>query len=128
MAAMNTGERMGSTTPVSAAERQWAVLCHLSALLGLIIFGFGAVLGPLVLWLWKKDEMPFVDDQGKEALNFQITVFLAGLVCFALVFLLIGIPMLAALVVVDLVFIVVAAIKVNEGVRYRYPVNLRLIK
>jgi len=121
---------MNDVTPMSptAEERNFAVFCHLSALLGLVAWGIGILLGPLILWLIKKDTMPFVNDQGKEALNFQITVFLAGVVCTALVFLLIGIPLLAALAIVDLVFIIIAAVKASEGVAYRYPINLRLIK
>ena len=83
-----------STTKPSAEERNWAVIAHLSALAGLVIWGLGIVLGPLIVWLLKKDQMPFVDEQGKEALNFQITVFLAGVVCSSLIFLLIGVPLL----------------------------------
>jgi uncharacterized Tic20 family protein len=116
------------TATPGAQERNWAVFAHLSALFGLIVWGIGSVLGPLVVWLIKKDEMPFLDDQGREALNFQITVFLAGLVCSALIFVLIGLPLLFALGVFDLVFVVIGAIKASEGVAYRYPVNLRLIK
>jgi uncharacterized Tic20 family protein len=116
------------TATPSAHERNWAVFAHLSALLGLIVWGVGSVLGPLVVWLIKKDEMPFLNDQGREALNFQITIFLAGLVASALIFMLIGLPLLFALGVFDLVFIIIAAIKASEGVAYRYPVNLRLIK
>lgn len=112
----------------SPEERNWAVVCHLSALAGLLLWGVGIVLGPLIAWLLKKDTLSFVDDQGKEALNFQITVFLAGVVCSALVFLLIGVPLLAALAVFDLVFIIIAAVKASEGVAYRYPIALRLIK
>lgn len=116
------------TTTPSTDERNWAVICHLSALAGLIVWGIGIVLGPLIVWLLKKDELPFVNDQGKEALNFQITVFLAGVVCTSLVFLLIGIPLLVALGIADFVFIVIAAMKTSEGVAYRYPLSLRLIK
>ncbi|HKE93070.1 MAG TPA: DUF4870 domain-containing protein [Povalibacter sp.] len=121
---------MNDVAPVSpgAEERNWAVFCHLAALLGTMAWGFGSILGPLIVWLIKKDSMPFVDDQGKESLNFQITVFLAGLVGLALVWLFIGIPLLIALAIADLVFIIIAAIKASEGVAYRYPINLRLIK
>lgn len=121
---------MNQVTPSapSAEERNWAVICHLSALAGVVVWGIGIVLGPLIVWLVKKDTLPFVEEQGKEALNFQITVFLAGVVCTALVFLLIGVPMLAALAVFDLVFIIIAAVKTSEGVSYRYPFTLRLIK
>lgn len=121
---------MNQVTPSapSAEERNWAVICHLSALAGLVVWGIGIILGPLIVWLVKKDTLPFVSDQGKEALNFQITVFLAGVACTALVFVLIGVPMLAALAVFDLVFIIIAAVKASEGVQYRYPIALRLIK
>ena len=112
----------------TAEERNWAVICHLSALTGLVVWVIGAVLGTLIVWLWKKDRLPFVADQGREAVNFQITVLIAAAFCYALVFLLIGVPLLIALGIFNLVCIVLAAIKASEGVAYRYPINLRLIK
>jgi uncharacterized protein len=119
---------MTDLTPAPGPEqRNWAVGAHLSALLGLVT-GIGAVLGPLIVWLIKKDEMPFVNDQGKEALNFQITVFLAAIVCAILMLVAIGFLLLLLLSLADLVFIIIAAVKASEGVAYRYPVNLRLIK
>ena len=123
----------GTMTDVTQAapgtqERNWAVIAHLSALLGFVLWGVGNVLGPLIVWLVKKGEMPFLDDQGREALNFQITIFLAGLVCSSMIFLGVGVPLLFALSVFDLVFTIIGAIKASEGVAYRYPVNLRLIK
>jgi uncharacterized Tic20 family protein len=117
-----------SVASPSADERNWAMLAHLSALLGLVVWAAGILLGPLIVWLVKRDTLPFVNDQGKEALNFQITIFLAGVVCTALIFLLIGIPLLAALALFDLIFVIIAAVKANEGVAYRYPICLRLIK
>ncbi len=116
----------GPATP-GTEERNWAVGAHLSALLGLFT-GIGAVLGPLIVWLIKKDEMPFVNDQAKEALNFQITMFLAAVVATILIFVAIGILLLVLLWIADLVFMIIAAVKASEGVAYRYPVNLRLIK
>lgn len=110
------------------AERDWAVICHLAAFTGLILPYVGIVIGPLVVWLLKKDGMPFVDDQGREAVNFQITIFIAGLVCMVLVWVLIGFALLAALALFDVIVTVIAAIRASEGVAYRYPVNLRLIK
>src|SRR5271154_6446814 len=89
----------------SSDEKQWALFAHLSALVGYII-PFGSVIGPLVIWQIKKNEMPFVDDQGKEALNFQITVAIAAIVCFILIFVLIGILLLWILAIANLVFIV----------------------
>jgi len=105
----------------------WAMLCHLSALAGYLI-PFGNIIGPLIVWQIKKAEFPLVDDQGKEALNFQITVAIVAVVCFALMFLLIGIPMLIALGIANLVFIIVAALAANKGDTYRYPFAFRFIK
>lgn len=121
----------------SVQERQWAMFAHLSALLGLILtghwLGWGCFLGPLVIWLVKKDTMPFVNDQGKEALNFNITVAIIFFALFMLTLLTLGLgvflawPIGVIVGVAWLVFTIVAAIKANEGVRYRYPFTLRLI-
>ena len=121
----------------SVQERQWAMFAHLSALLGLIVtghwFGWGCFLGPLIIWLLKKDSMPFVNDQGKEALNFNITVAIVFFALFVLTLITLGLGVLIALpvgIVVGvawLVFTIIAAIRANEGVRYRYPFTLRLI-
>lgn len=122
----------------SAEERQWALFAHLSILLGGLIttgwaFSTGSFIGPLVIWLVKKDTMPFVADQAKEALNFAITL---SIVCFALLVLtvlslgigaLITIPVLMFIGIAALVLVILAAIKANEGVAYRYPFALRLV-
>ena len=123
----------------SAEERQWAMFAHLSSLLGAILTGafgggWGCFIGPLIIWLVKKDTMPFVNDQGKEALNFNITVAIAFLVLLLLsvmtlgIGLIIAIPLWIIIGIAWLVFTIIAAIKANEGVRYRYPFTLRLIK
>ncbi|MBB5206947.1 DUF4870 domain-containing protein [Chiayiivirga flava] len=108
-------------------QRQWGLFTHLSALVGLII-PFGNILGPLVFWQIKKNEWAFADDQGKEAVNFNITVAIAGIVCFLLTFVLIGLLLLPILGIAWIVFTIIAAIKANEGVYYRYPWILRLVK
>jgi uncharacterized Tic20 family protein len=105
----------------------WAMFCHLSVLCGYVV-PFGNIVGPLVCWMIKRDEYPLVADQGKEALNFQITVWIALLCCIPLCFLCIGIPLLIVIGVADLIFVIIAGVKANEGVRYRYPMTLRLIK
>ena len=111
----------------SNEARQWGMFTHLSALAGLII-PFGNLLGPLIFWQIKKNEWPFADDQGKEALNFQITVAIAFLVCLVLTIVLIGFLLMLVVGIAALVFTILAAIKANEGVYYRYPWTLRLIK
>ncbi|MDE2091029.1 MAG: DUF4870 domain-containing protein [Gammaproteobacteria bacterium] len=108
-------------------ENNWGMAAHLSALAG-YVFPFGSVIGPLVVWLMKKDEMPFVNSQGKEALNFQITMVIAALISIVLIFVIIGIFLLWAVAIIDLIFIIVAAIQASKGVDYRYPLSLRLIK
>ena len=106
-------------------SQQWGMIAHLSALIGFVI-PFGNVIGPLVVWQMKKD-MPFVVDQGKEALNFQITVAIAVFVCLLLSFIVIGLLLLPLVGIGALVLTVIAGIKANNGEAYRYPFALRLI-
>jgi len=105
----------------------WATLCHLSALSGFIV-PFGSLIGPLIIWQLKKNEFPIVDDQGKEALNFQITTLIAAIVSGILIFVAIGIVLLIVVAIASLVLTIIAAIKANNGETYRYPFALRLIK
>lgn len=114
-----------STTDKDA--RTWGMICHLSAFVGFVI-PLGTVLGPLVVWLIKKNEIPFVDDQGKEALNFQISVLIAFVICVLLMFIVIGVVLAFALAIYTIVMVIIAAIRANEGIAYRYPYALRLIK
>ena len=139
---MNQSTNDANPTPpalASAQERQWAMFAHLSVLLGGIVTSgwagsIGFFIGPLVIWLLKRDTMHFVADQAKEALNFAITVSLAclALLIFTLLTLGIGalltIPLFAIIGITALVLVVIAAIKANEGVAYRYPFALRLVK
>ncbi len=126
-------------TEINAEERKWAMFAHLSMLLGgLVTSGWagsvGFFIGPLVIWLMKKDTMPFVNDQGKEALNFAITVSIvyAGLLVLTIPSLGIGalltVPLMLVVGIGALVLAIMAALKANEGVAYRYPVALRLVK
>ncbi|GAB3733963.1 DUF4870 domain-containing protein [Silanimonas algicola] len=112
---------------VSAEQRQWGLFAHLSALSGLII-PLGTILGPLIVWQVKKDEMPFVTDQAKEALNFNITVTIAAIVAGILTIVLIGLLLLPLIGIAWIVLTILAAIKANGGEAYRYPFSLRLIK
>jgi uncharacterized Tic20 family protein len=121
-----------------ADEKQWAMFAHLSALAGGLltsgIGGWGFFIGPLVIWLMKKDTMPFVEDQAKEALNFNITVsalFVALLVLSLLTLglgFLVTLPVMLIIGIAALVLVIMAAIKANQGIAYRYPFTLRLVK
>jgi hypothetical protein len=123
-------------TERSHKESNWATFCHLSALAGYLLpltYPFSCVLlgnliGPLIIWLIKKDAYPSVDRQGKEALNFQISISIYALAASALIVVLIGIPLLIGLAVFNFVVIIVAAIKCKNDQKFRYPLNLRLLK
>ncbi|MBC7187144.1 MAG: DUF4870 domain-containing protein [Calditrichaeota bacterium] len=116
-----------SEQTASKDERTWALFCHIGALAG-FVFPFGHIIAPLVIWLIKKEELPLVDDQGKESLNFQISLTIYVVAAGILSIVLIGIPLLIALGVFWLVEVIIAAVRANEGERFRYPLNLRLIK
>lgn len=120
-------EEMEVTETLSKDERMWGMLCHLLAFSGYLI-PFGSVLGPLVIWMIKKEEMPFVDDQGKESLNFQLTMLIAVIISAILTLVLIGFLMLGVLIIFQIVVIIMASIKANDGVKYRYPYTIRFIK
>ncbi|MCU6712982.1 DUF4870 domain-containing protein [Paenibacillus sp. J5C_2022] len=108
-------------------ERTYGMLCHLLAFAGFII-PLGNIIGPLVIWLMKKDQSMFVDDQGKESLNFQISILIYAIVSGLLTLLVIGILLLIALGIFYIVMIIIASVKANEGVRYRYPLTIRFLK
>ncbi|WDM02909.1 DUF4870 domain-containing protein [Alicyclobacillus cycloheptanicus] len=100
--------------------------CHLAAFAGWFI-PFGWILGPLIVWLIKRDEFPFVDEQGKEALNFHISLLIYGIFAAILCLILIGFVILMALAVFQVVMVIVAAMKVSSGEPYRYPMTIRFI-
>lgn len=111
---------------IPADERTWGMVAHLAALAGIVV-PLGNVLGPLVVWIARREHSRFVGDQAKEALNFNITVAFGALVCYALTWLLIGILLFVALVLCWLAMTIVAAVKASEGIRYHYPLALRLV-
>lgn len=114
--------------PLSKEERTWGMACHLSGLSAYAGLPFGWVLGPLIVWLIKKDEMPFVDEQGKEAVNFGLSVTIYGAVGTALICLFfVGIVLLGALSVFQIVFCVIGAVKANDGEAFRYPLTIRFL-
>lgn len=119
------GEYLPAAGPTQD-ERNWAMLCHLSVV-GQLFFPV-LILGPLLIWLFKGDELPLVKSQGKEAINFQITLFLACLLGWLLVPIFgLGFVVLAVLWIYSVVAGVIATVKTREGVAYRYGMNLRLI-
>jgi len=123
-------EQQTSIPPPPAAKRDenmWAMLCHLTALAGFII-PLGNIIGPLVIWMMKKDQFPLVDDQGKEAVNFQISMTIYYIISAILIIVIIGIVLLVILALFSLVMTIIAMMKANNGERYRYPLTIRLVK
>jgi hypothetical protein len=117
-------EPAAATVPKTAMT--WGMLCHLAALAWFLPLGH--LLGPLVVWLVKKDEHPFIDEQGKESLNFQISMTIYGSVAALTLLVIIGILLLPAVFIADVVLTIVAAIKASNGESYRYPLTIRFIK
>jgi uncharacterized protein len=116
-----TGQVGGTEPQISNDSKNMGMLCHL---LGL----FTSFLGPLIIWLIKKDQDTFVDDQGKEALNWQITFIIAyfagavSMLCF------VGFIVVPALILCDLIFCIMGAVASSKGTKYRYPFAIRLLK
>ena len=110
------------------------MLCHLCGLIGYFGNGLGSIIGPLVVWIIKKDTIPAVDRHGKEALNFNISIGIYYLALLAFTFATFGIgailsvPLFLALAIFHLVCVILAATKANNGEEYRYPLCLRLLK
>lgn len=125
------------TAPASVDRDQAniAVGCHLLGFLVFVIPLCGHIVGPLVLWLLKREGNPFVDDQGREAVNFQISFTLWFVIAAALMLGLIWtvvvpilmVPVLAGLFIVWLVTMILAAVQASRGEAYRYPLTLRLL-
>jgi uncharacterized protein len=108
-------------------ERNWGMFCHLAALAGFVV-PFGNVIGPLIIWLIKKDESQFVNDQGKESVNFQISFSIYAMIAAVLIVVVIGIVLLIVLGIGMLILVIVAGIKASNGEQYRYPLTIRFIK
>jgi len=117
------GQSVEPETPATDDEKMMGMLAHM---LGIVV-GF---VGPLIIWLIKREESKFIDDQGKEALNFQLTMLIGWVVCSFLAVVTCGfggvlyLPMFVLVVV----FSIIGGLKAKEGVLYRYPLTIRMIK
>jgi len=116
-------------TSTSARDvRLWTVLCHATALAGFFVPWAGHILGPLIVWLAKRNDSADIDEHGKESLNFQISMLIYNVIAGVLCLVLIGFVILAILHILYLVLVIVASIQASEGKFYRYPITIRLIK
>jgi hypothetical protein len=116
------------TSTSSRDVRTWNVLCHATALAGFFVPWAGHILGPLIVWLAKRSDSPEIDENGKESLNFQISMLIYNVIAGVLCLVLIGFILLAILHILNLVLVIIASIQTSEGKSYRYPMTIRLIK
>ena len=112
-------------------ERNWAMGCHLSALLGFVLVPSANVFAPLLIWLLKKNDSGFIDEHGRESLNFHISLWiytlLAWLLCFTVILIPLAVLMGIAIYLGGIIYTILAAVKASNGESYRYPLTLRLI-
>ncbi|HEB58961.1 MAG TPA: DUF4870 domain-containing protein [Gammaproteobacteria bacterium] len=120
-------ENETTTSELSADEKNMAMFCHLSAFLGILI-PLANVIAPLIIWLIKKDEMPFVDRHGREALNFQISMTIYFFVSFILMFVFIGWLLAFGLAIFGLVVTIIAAVKASSGEEWQYPLRIPFVQ
>ena len=112
---------------LSETERNWSMLCHLSAFAG-FFFPFGAIIGPLICWLSRKEDSMWIDENGKASLNFQLSVLLYMILVLPLCFIIVGIPLMVALVFLKIICIIIASIKASKGEEFRYPLAIPFIQ
>ena len=110
------------------SERTWAIFCHLSALVAVIGVPFGNILGPLVIWLIKKNDMPLVDDEGKAALNFQLSMTIYILVALVLCLVAVGFVLIVPIILADVILVIIASVKTSNGEKFQYPCTIQFLK
>jgi len=122
-------QEVPSVAEANKDQKMWAMFCHLAGFARFVVpIPFAGVIAPLIVWQIKKDDHPFVDENGREAVNFQISVAIYLMVAILLCFLIIGFFLLPAVVVFNIVFLIIAAVKANNGEHYEYPLTIRFIK
>ena len=122
------GAEAESYEAIPREARNWAMGSHLIALVGLLGNGLGFLVGPLIVWLVKREDHPFIDEQGKESVNFQITMLGAIILCVPLIFVAIGIVLMPLIGVFDVVMTIIAGVKAANGEHWRYPLTIRFVK
>jgi len=114
--------------PPVRQDRTLDAMCHFLSFAGLVGIPFGNIIGPLILWVIKKDEVPSVNEHGKESINFQISMTIYTIIAGLSILIAIGIVLLPAIIVLNLVLVVIAGVKAANGEFYRYPLTIRFIK
>lgn len=112
---------------LSETERNWAMFCHLAAFAGFLV-PFGGIIGPLVIWLSKRDDSTWVNENGKASLNFQLSMLLYMILAAPLCLIIIGIPIIIILWTLKIVFIIMGTVKASRGEEFRYPLAIPFIQ
>ncbi len=129
-----SGPDIGQNPPPVPPERSagdentWAAVVHLASFAAYVLPFLGGILGPLVVWIIKKEESSFVDEHGKACLNFQISLFIYYIVAAILMFVVIGVFIAIGLWLFSIVMTIIAALKASEGEHFEYPITIRFIK
>jgi uncharacterized Tic20 family protein len=113
--------------PILRQDRTLDATCHFLSFAG-FMFPFGNIIGPILLWAIKKDEMPSVNEHGKESVNFQISMTIYSIIAGLSILVAIGIVLLPAIIVLNMVLVIIAGVKAANGEFYRYPLTIRFIK
>ena len=114
--------------PPLRQDRTLDAICHFLSFAGLTGIPFGNIIGPLILWVLKRDEFPSVNEHGKESINFQISMTIYTILAGLSILLVVGIVVLPAVIIANFVLVVIAGIKAANGEFYRYPLTIRFIK
>jgi len=116
---------------VGKKARQWAMFCHIAGLAWMVWWlapVIGGVIGTLIVWQVKKDDDPFINESGRRAFNFQLSMLIYWVASAILCFACIGVVLVPTVTILDVVFTIIAAIRANNGEDYRYPLSIEFIK
>src|ERR1051326_1175108 len=118
-----------AATPLASSNvRTWCILAHATALIGFLVPVGGHLVGPLIVWLSKRQDSPEIDAHGKASLNFQISMLIWNAISLILCLVVVGFVLLCILHILNIIFVIIASIQASEGKVYRYPLAVRLIK
>ena len=112
---------------LTESERNWAMLCHLSAFAG-FFFPFGGIIGPMIFWLSRKDDSAWININGKAAMNFNLSMLLYIVLTIPLLIILVGIPIIIALGILKIVCVTIASIKAARGEIFKYPLSIPFVQ
>jgi len=105
--------------------RNWAMFCHLAGLAMFLAVPGANIIGPLIVWLMKREQFPLVDREGKSSINFQISMTIYMIVCAITV---VGLILIPVVVLLDLILLIIATVKTSSGESFKYPLTIRFVK